>query len=105
MRGLAAVDGFLGDGDDGEGADHEEQAGTDLSQWSELDDLFNGGVKDKGEERDEDENQEGIDGLDLGGEELSSEEITVHVLCLEDETGGGLVEEAPEHADEKHEGG
>lgn len=97
---FAAVDGFLGERDDGEGGGHEEEAGPDFTKRGELDDLSDSRINDEGEEGNEDENEEGIGGLDLGGKDGEAEDFEIHFFGLEDEGGRGLVKEAPEHGDE-----
>ncbi len=102
---LAGVDALLDPGDQGKGAGHQEEARADFSERGELDPAFHRRVEQESEDGDEDQDQEGVCGLDLRGQKGKAQNLAIHVLSLEDPGRSGLVKEGPEHRHKQEEDG
>lgn len=65
VRLLSGIDPFLNEGADGECDCCEEEASAYFTKLGEVDNLFDSGIDSVGEERYEEEDEEGVGGLDL----------------------------------------
>lgn len=87
-----------------EGGEGEEEADADFAQGCDFDVSACLGVEDEGEDGDEEEDEKGVHGLELGGVDFPAEYGAVHLLCLLDPGGGGLIKDGPEDGDEEIKG-
>jgi len=100
-RRFPSINRFLRPRNHGEREDHEKKAASDFTERSERNKTVDERINHPGKKGNENENQEGIKGLNLRWENLNAEEIAVHLFGLKNEGGGRLIKEAPENGDKQ----
>ena len=98
------VDRLLHEGDHREADDHDEEPDRDLADRRQGEDRVDRRIDHEGEERDEDQDHDRVDRLDLRRQPRDPEPPPVEVHGLQHPARSGLVEEGPEHRheDEDH---
>ena len=100
---IASIDPLLDEDGDGKCGGGEEKADAHFPQRSEGKQAVDEGINTEGKEGYVEEDEDGIEGLDLRGQPIDIHEMEVHVLGLKHPGGACLVVERPEDGDEKEE--